>query len=75
MATRDAIDDQRSGRKTLRSGPAAYFAGIVRQIAELDDRHAKGELDDATWARQRAQLKGRLLETARELTTLQETSG
>lgn len=36
VATRDAIDDQRSGRKSLRSGPAAYFAGIVRQIAERE---------------------------------------
>lgn len=36
VATRDAIDDQRAGRKTLRSGPAAYFAGIVRQIAERE---------------------------------------
>jgi hypothetical protein len=32
-ATRDAVDDQRSGRKSLRAGPAAYFAGTVRRIA------------------------------------------
>jgi mono/diheme cytochrome c family protein len=61
------------------ASPTAMLADerdeLVRQIAELDDRHAKGELDDATWTRQRAQLKGRLLETARELTVLQETSG
>jgi hypothetical protein len=36
IATRDAVDDERSGRKSLRSGPAAYFAGIVRQIAERE---------------------------------------
>jgi len=35
-ATRDAVDDERSGRKSLRAGPAAYFAGIVRQIAERE---------------------------------------
>jgi len=37
VATRDAVDDQRAGRKTLRSGPAAYFSGIVRQIAEREE--------------------------------------
>jgi|ERR1041385_8017951 hypothetical protein len=34
MATRDAVDDQRAGRKTLRSGPSAYFAGIAFSLAE-----------------------------------------
>jgi len=34
MATRDAVDDQRAGRKTLRGGASAYFAGVVKQIAE-----------------------------------------
>ncbi len=33
MATRDAVDDQRAGRKTLRGGPSAYFAGVVKQLA------------------------------------------
>ena len=33
VATRDALDDVRAGRKSIRGGPAAYFAGIVRQIA------------------------------------------
>lgn len=35
-ATRDAVDDQRSGRKDLRDGPDAYFAGAVRKIAERE---------------------------------------
>lgn len=35
-ATRDAVDDERGGRKELRAGPAAYFAGIVRRIAERE---------------------------------------
>lgn len=34
-ATRDAIEDQRSGRKTL-SEVAAYFAGIVQNVAERE---------------------------------------
>jgi hypothetical protein len=37
VATRDAVDDDRSGRRKLRAGPAAYFAGIVRQIAEREE--------------------------------------
>ncbi len=32
ISTRDAIEEQRSGRKSLREGPAGYFAGIVRAI-------------------------------------------
>lgn len=35
-ATRDAIEDERAGRKTLHRGPAAYFAGAVRRIAERE---------------------------------------
>lgn len=34
-ATRDAIDDERAGRKTVR-GVDAYFAGIVQRIAERE---------------------------------------
>lgn len=32
-STRDALEDQHSGRKNLNRGPAAYFAGIIRRIA------------------------------------------
>lgn len=35
-ATRDAVEDQRSGRKELHVGVAPYFAGIVRRIAERE---------------------------------------
>jgi hypothetical protein len=35
-ATRDAVEDERSGRKSLREGPDAYFAGTVRRIAERE---------------------------------------
>ncbi len=34
-ATRDAIEDERAGRKTVR-GVGAYFAGIVQRIAERE---------------------------------------
>jgi mono/diheme cytochrome c family protein len=37
---------------------------LVRQIAQLDDLHALGALDQASWQQQRAALKARLLETA-----------
>jgi hypothetical protein len=36
ISTRDAIEEQRSGRKSLREGPAGYFAGIVRAIEERE---------------------------------------
>jgi mono/diheme cytochrome c family protein len=35
---------------------------LIRQIAELDDAHDNGEVDDASYERQRAQLKARLAE-------------
>ena len=35
-ATRDAVEAQRSGRGGLRSDAGAYFAGIVRRLAEAD---------------------------------------
>lgn len=34
---------------------------LLDRIARLDDLHALGELDDATWQRRRAELKRRLL--------------
>lgn len=34
--TRDAVDEQRAGRKTLRGGPSAYFAGIVFSLADRE---------------------------------------
>jgi hypothetical protein len=40
---------------------------LVRQIAQLDDLHALGALDQASWQQQRAALKARLLETALRL--------
>lgn len=36
MSTRDALEDSHSGRKRLTQGPAAYFAGAVRRIAERE---------------------------------------
>ena len=36
MATADAVQEDRAGRKSLRGSPAAYFTGIVRKIAERE---------------------------------------
>jgi hypothetical protein len=36
MAVRDAVEDDRSGKKSLRKDPAAYFAGIVREISKRE---------------------------------------
>ena len=33
MATKDMLDDQMAGKRSLRKSPSAYFAGIVRHIA------------------------------------------
>ena len=38
----------------------ALIDGLIRQIAELDDAHDAGDLDDADYERQRAALKARL---------------
>lgn len=35
-ATRDAVEARRAGRGTLRSDPGAYFAGVVRKLAEAE---------------------------------------
>jgi hypothetical protein len=35
-AVRDAADDQRAGRRTLHRGYAAYFAGVIRKIADRE---------------------------------------
>jgi len=35
---------------------------LIRQIAELDDRHASGELSAPQWSNERARLKSRLIE-------------
>lgn len=35
-ATRDAIEDDRGGRRTVRRGAGAYFAGAIRRIAERE---------------------------------------
>lgn len=35
-ATRDAVEDSRAGRRKLKRGPDAYFAGVVRKIADRE---------------------------------------
>lgn len=35
-AVRDAADDERAGRRTLHRGYAAYFAGVIRKIADRE---------------------------------------
>ena len=35
---------------------------LVRQIAELDELHASGQLEDAAYEKRRASLKARLVE-------------
>ena len=42
--------------------PAQQRDDLIRRIAELDDRYAQGQLDQAQWQSQRAGLKAKLLE-------------
>ena len=47
---------------------------LIKRIADLDDSHARGELDDADWQSQRAALKRDLLDVARQLEASQQGS-
>jgi mono/diheme cytochrome c family protein len=40
--------------------------GLIRQIAELDDAHDRGDMDDAAYDNQRSQLKARLTDLMNE---------
>lgn len=60
----------RSGRVELSERPEDIrqeMDKLSRHIAQLDDRHALGQLDSETWQQQRSQLKARLWELARSL--------
>jgi hypothetical protein len=45
---------------------------LIGRIADLDDSHARGEIDDATWASERAALKRELLDVANQLRAPQQ---
>lgn len=47
--------------------PRQAVNALAQRIAQLDDRHAVGELPTASWQQQRSVLKARLLELARTL--------
>lgn len=62
----------RSGRVALVAQPPDLrheVDALAKRIAQLDDRHALGQVDDASWQQQRSQYKARLLELARRLPT------
>lgn len=50
------------------TGPSRQLLidGLIRQIAELDNQHEVGQIDDAVYQSQRAQLKTRLTELMAE---------
>jgi mono/diheme cytochrome c family protein len=50
------------GRSARRENQQQLVDALVRQIAELDDQHTAGQLDDESWTRQRSALKARLTE-------------
>jgi len=47
-------------RRSIPPEPPVTADALARQIADLDAAHAAGELSDAAWKRQRAELKERL---------------
>jgi mono/diheme cytochrome c family protein len=50
------------GRSARKANEQKLADALVGQIADLDDLHSAGKLDDETWARQRDALKTRLTE-------------
>jgi hypothetical protein len=50
-----------------RQDMAATRDALLEQIAEVDDRHALGELDDNQWLQQRSDLKAQLVEVSARL--------
>ena len=50
------------GRKPAPANNAKLIDALMRQIAELDDAHAAGQLNHDLWHRQRDQLKAHLAE-------------
>lgn len=62
----------RSGRVQISDSPPDLqkeMDDLARSIAQLDDRHALGQLDDDRWQLRRGQLKARLIEVAQRLQT------
>jgi mono/diheme cytochrome c family protein len=53
--------------KPNRQDMAATRDDLLEQIAEVDDRHALGELDDGQWLQQRSELKAQLVEVSARL--------
>jgi hypothetical protein len=50
----------RAASKPTPAGTQALIDSLIRQIADLDARHEAGELDDASYQRQRRALKAGL---------------
>jgi mono/diheme cytochrome c family protein len=60
----------RSGRVQIAEQPHELrqeVDDLARRIAQLDDRHALGQLNGESWQQQRSQLKARLMEIVRRL--------
>lgn len=53
---------RRSHAQAAPPDDATLVDGLIRQIAELDDAHDAGDIEEADYERQRAQLKARLSE-------------
>lgn len=51
---------RRSRTQVTAPDDTTLIDALIRQIAELDDAHDSGDVDDADYQRQRAQLKARL---------------
>lgn len=66
-----SVQQQRSGGMDRLQDLRAQQEDLISRIAHLDDRYAIQDLDNATWQRERAQLKAQLLYVSGLLTQQQ----
>ena len=70
VATRRGATRAKPSRQDL----AATRDALLEQIADVDDRHALGEIDDSQWLQQRSELKAQLVEVSGRLSRGKRTA-
>ena len=56
------VRERRSARATQTFDQQTLIDGLIRQIAELDEAHGAGDIEEATYHKRRQRLKARLAE-------------
>jgi hypothetical protein len=65
-----SVQQQRFGGKDRLGDLRAQRDDLIQRIAQLDDRHAIQEVEDAAWQQERAQLKAQLLSVTAQMASL-----